>query len=315
MLSSAVITRSWPSLNIWRYRAPTDDGEVYTNKHSFTPNDIDIGRDPNLILDCHARATKNSRSLRDQKTSTQPARWTRVRDVREIASAVDSKSGIEVSPEQLAILVMQFIAGCISALDGSVDAEALQGWENEEANSPQTLSKQGFAGQSGVAIYQTVSEPETIAQLATEFFAQIRDHGLAQVVWGHGRVIRPQEALLNRSFIAIEKCVSLPGGGELVYDVVQPYGTGWLSLFHWLQLTRYYNFLHRPTDDFRNLITFLRPSVEDGNQARPAKNDVPTRSDVLALALGQKAMAFWHGFGFLWLWLEVALAWPGIHQG
>ncbi|KAJ7799535.1 hypothetical protein B0H14DRAFT_3787667 [Mycena olivaceomarginata] len=144
MLSSAVITRSWPSLNIWRYRAPTDDGEVYTNKHSFTPNDIDIGRDPNLILDCHARATKNSRSLRDQKTSTQPARWTRVRDVREIVSAVDSKSGIEVSPEQLAILVMQFIAGCISALDGSVDAEALQGWENE-ANSPQTLSKQAFA--------------------------------------------------------------------------------------------------------------------------------------------------------------------------
>ncbi|KAJ7898901.1 hypothetical protein B0H14DRAFT_2556954 [Mycena olivaceomarginata] len=106
----------------------------------------------------------------------------------------------------------------------------------------------------------------SLQELATEFFAQIRDHGLAQVVWGHGRVIRPQEALLNRSFIAIEKCVSLPGGGELVYDVVQPYGTGWLSLFHWLQLTRYYNFLHRPTDDFRNLITFLRPAVCGGRK-------------------------------------------------
>jgi len=38
-------------------------------------------------------------------------------------------------------------------------------------------------------------------------------------------------------------------------------------------------------------------------------------SDVLALASGQKAMAFWLGFGFLWFWLELALAWPGIHQG
>ena len=36
-------------------------------------------------------------------------------------------------------------------------------------------------------------------------------------------------------------------------------------------------------------------------------------SDVLALAAGQKAMAFWLGFGFFWLWLKLALAWPGIH--
>jgi hypothetical protein len=35
-------------------------------------------------------------------------------------------------------------------------------------------------------------------------------------------------------------------------------------------------------------------------------------SVVLALASGQKAMAFWLGFGFFWLRLEVALAWPRI---
>ncbi|KAJ7742552.1 hypothetical protein B0H16DRAFT_1464005 [Mycena metata] len=26
-------------------------------------------------------------------------------------------------------------------------------------------------------------------------------------------------------------------------------------------------------------------------------------------------MAFWLGFGFCWLWPELALAWPGIHRG
>jgi hypothetical protein len=26
-------------------------------------------------------------------------------------------------------------------------------------------------------------------------------------------------------------------------------------------------------------------------------------------------MALWLGFGFFWLWLEVALAWPEIQQG
>ncbi|KAJ7502151.1 hypothetical protein B0H11DRAFT_1989757, partial [Mycena galericulata] len=38
-------------------------------------------------------------------------------------------------------------------------------------------------------------------------------------------------------------------------------------------------------------------------------------SDVLALASGQKAMAFWLGFDLFWPWLELALAWPGIHSG
>ncbi|KAJ7502184.1 hypothetical protein B0H11DRAFT_1989848, partial [Mycena galericulata] len=38
-------------------------------------------------------------------------------------------------------------------------------------------------------------------------------------------------------------------------------------------------------------------------------------SDVLALASGQKAMAFWLGFGLFWLWLGLALAWPGIYPG
>ncbi|KAJ7804346.1 hypothetical protein B0H14DRAFT_2612388 [Mycena olivaceomarginata] len=62
---------------------------------------------------------------------------------------------------------------------------------------------------------------------------------------------------LESRFIVTEKRVPLEGGGELVYDFVEPCG-GRLSLHHQLQLTRDYNFLHRP-DDFNNLITYLRP--------------------------------------------------------
>ncbi|KAJ7799281.1 hypothetical protein B0H14DRAFT_3491785 [Mycena olivaceomarginata] len=57
----------------------------------------------------------------------------------------------------------------------------------------------------------------------------------------------------------------LEGGGEVDYNWVQP-GTGQLPYHHQLQLTRDYNFLHRPTADFKKLIIFLRPYMKWARQ-------------------------------------------------
>ncbi|KAJ7790974.1 hypothetical protein B0H14DRAFT_2625501 [Mycena olivaceomarginata] len=116
-------------------------------------------------------------------------------------------------------------------------------------------------------------------ELAAEFSAQGRDPALAQLVWGHGRAIRQPGTCLQSSFFVVAEWVSLTiyeavrtlsnptenfdrhvlleGGGELVYDLVQPY-PGRLSLYHQLKLTRHYNLIHRPAD-FKNLVIFLRP--------------------------------------------------------
>ncbi|KAJ7666557.1 hypothetical protein B0H14DRAFT_3074452 [Mycena olivaceomarginata] len=93
--------------------------------------------------------------------------------------------------------------------------------------------------------------------LATAFFAQRRDPALAQLVWGHGNVMRHHRGtLMDSRFIVTEKHVR---GGDLVYDLVQPEG-GELSLYHQLQLTRDYNFLRRPAS-FNALITYLGPLI------------------------------------------------------
>ncbi|KAJ7810144.1 hypothetical protein B0H14DRAFT_2607539 [Mycena olivaceomarginata] len=60
----------------------------------------------------------------------------------------------------------------------------------------------------------------TLHELAAEVFAQMRDPALAQLVWGHGTVIRHQDpgALLESRFIVTEKRIPLEGGGEFAYD-------------------------------------------------------------------------------------------------
>ncbi|KAJ7898913.1 hypothetical protein B0H14DRAFT_2674574, partial [Mycena olivaceomarginata] len=115
------------------------------------------------------------------------------------------------------------------------------------------------AGRNRVGHVVLPNRLSSFQELAVEFFAQIRDPSLAQLVWGHGRVIRKPGTPLESSFVATKERGILEGGGEVAYYWVQPGRGQQLPYHHQLQLTRDYNFLHLPADDFKNLITFMRP--------------------------------------------------------